>query len=82
MGKGLREIAQGLAAVARFFRIEAQVVGVSEHPFEQELCLIQLPPIRPSEARQRFHEPKAAHVEGPLCAVQPVGSGCGVIPVH
>src|SRR5687767_12582067 len=78
----LRKVAQRLAARARLFRVQPQVVGVAEHLLEQKPGLLQPPPVGAPGARQRLDKPKTAHVEGPLRPRQPVGSLARIVAVN
>src|SRR6187402_1502631 len=59
MGEGLGEVAQVLAGGAKLFGIEAHVVRVSEHLFEDEARSLHV-----AGAGQAFGKPKGAHAEG------------------
>src|SRR3712207_1311507 len=61
VGKGLREVAQGLAGGTNLLGVEPEVVGVGEHLLQGETRLIET-----AGLGQAFDEPEGAHVEAAL----------------
>ena len=72
MRKGLREIAERLALGAGLFGVEAEVIGVAEHAFEEEARFVKPRGIGLTRASECFDEPEGAHVEGALFAGETV----------
>src|SRR5215471_2064065 len=72
----LREVAKLLPGGADLLRIQAQVVGVGEHLFEDQPGLLQ-----PPGAGQGVDVPERAQGERAFVAGQPVGGGGRVVPV-
>src|ERR1700735_1477348 len=70
MRECLREVAEVLSAWTNLFRIEPEMVGVSQKFLKQQLSLFQL-----SSARQAFDVPKRACSEAALSARKPVHVG-------
>ena len=81
VGERLWEVAEGFAARARLLRVEAQVVAIAQHLFKEQASLGQILRVSPARARQRFHEPKAAHVEGSLHTRQSIGRDLGIVAI-
>ena len=77
MGKGLREVAQGLAGVPDLLGVEAEVVGVAEHLLEHQARFVHTP-----GARQRLDEPERAQAERAFFAREAVGGLLDVVAVH
>src|SRR5579864_3690198 len=75
MGKGLGKVAQRLALRPCLLCIKPKMIRVSQHTFKQQPGLIEPFGISLTGARQRFYEPKGAHVEGSLLTGEPVNSG-------
>lgn len=64
----LREVPEVLSLGAELFAVEADVVRVPEHLFEEEARLVQVP-----HPRQTLDVPERAHRERPLARRQAVG---------
>src|ERR1700758_2412994 len=75
MGKGLGKVAQRLALRPCLLCIKPKMIRVSQHTFKQQTGLIQFFGICLTGARQRFHEPKGAHVERALLTRESVNTG-------
>ena len=81
MRKGLREIAQRFTLRTRLFGVEAEMVGIAEHPFKQKPRFIEFLGNGLTRARQRFDKPEGAHVEGAFLARKPIDAIRGRIAV-
>src|SRR5678815_3721572 len=75
MSERLRKISQRLTTGAGLFTIQAEVTAVSQHAFENQSGLLQLPFIRATRARHRFYQPERAHVESSFIPFQSVHLG-------
>src|SRR6516162_4948259 len=62
--ESLREVSQGLAAMPGLFRIEAEMVGETEHPLENQSRFLEPRPVVATGSGQRLDQPKRADVEG------------------
>src|SRR5215467_16339325 len=80
MGEGLWKVAKGLATTTDFLRIQPHVIGVSQHPLEQQSSFRELCGIDASGSGQRFHQPKRTHGKGALLSTKPIVAGLGIIP--
>jgi hypothetical protein len=58
MGKGLGKIAQMFSRRAQLFREKAQMIGITQHLFEQKSGLFELTTSGPT-----FDQPKVTHAE-------------------
>ena len=81
MGKGLGEVAQALAAVAGFLGVQAQMVGVAEHLFENQPGLIQGLRVVAAGPAHGLHQPESADVERAFVAHQPVRRGFQMVAI-
>src|SRR5687768_10632152 len=63
MGEGLGEVSEMFAGGTEFFGVEADVVGVAEHLFENEAALQRI-----TGTRETFGIPEGAHAEGAFLA--------------
>src|SRR5260370_27924787 len=72
MRKGLRKITQSLALMAGLLRVQPQMIGVSQHVFEQQPRLIEHCRIGLARSRLGFHQPERAHVKRTLLAWQSI----------
>ena len=70
VGEGLGEVAEVLAFGTEFFGVEADVICVAEHFFEDETALLDI-----AGAGEAFSIPEGAHAEGAFLAGQAVGRG-------
>src|SRR5262245_30553151 len=82
MCESLREIAECLSLRSCLLGVESEMVGVTQHAFEQEPRLIELLRYGLTRAGQRFHKPEGAHVERALLARKPVNAGLCRVAVH
>src|SRR5262249_16125772 len=78
----LRVVAERFTGAARLLGVQPEVIGVAEHPFEQEARFLEHHAVGAPRARQGFDEPERAHVERPLARREPVGAPRGVVSVH
>jgi hypothetical protein len=69
MSEGLGEIAQRFTTGARFFGIKSKMVGLLQHSFEEEACLIEASRICPPGARKGLYKPESADVKCALITV-------------
>src|SRR6195256_4223687 len=76
VGEGLGEVAEELAALADFLRVEPEMVRVGEHLLEDELRVLELP-----GSSEAFDIPEGAHGERALAAVESIGRERRVIAV-
>src|SRR3954470_17154653 len=78
MREGLREISEELALRPEFFRVEAYVVGISEHLLENKPGFQRV-----ASPGQAFRKPKGADTESPFLTWQAIGSGfANAVAVH
>ena len=75
VGEGLGEIAKGLALGAGLLGVEAEVIGVAEHPLEDDAGLVELLRVGLAGAGQRLDQPEGAHVEGAFVAGESIHTG-------
>src|SRR5579872_552999 len=77
MGKRLREIPEMLAFESQLLRIEAQVIGISEHLFKIKSRLFQQ-----ARAGKTLHIPESAHRKRSFPAREAIrGSHLRAVPV-
>ena len=82
MCERLREIAKRLALWPGLLSIKSEMIGITQHAFEQESGLIEFFRNSLTGAGQRFYQPKRTHVEGALLARQSVNTRLWWITVH
>src|SRR5215469_9881139 len=82
MRERLRKIAEGLALRPGLLCVKPQMVGITQHAFEEEHGLIQLFRAGLTGACQRLHEPEGAHVESALLARKPIDTRVRRVAVH
>src|SRR5258705_13721511 len=75
VGERLREVAQGLAAVAGLFAVQTEVIRVAEHLLKEQPRVVEPGRVRAPGAGECFDQPERAHVERSLAGREPV---CGV----
>src|SRR5262245_32846234 len=66
--KRLGGVAQGVATGALLLGLQAQVVGIPKHLFEEQPCVFQSSRIRAAGTGERLNEPERTHVEGSLAS--------------
>src|SRR6267154_6230036 len=69
MGKCLGKISKMLTTWTEFFRIKAEVIGVTDRLFEKEARLLKI-----AGAREAFHKPERTHIKRPFLARETIGS--------
>src|ERR1035441_1682362 len=72
VGKGLRKVAQMLAARPQLFRVETEMIGVAQSLFKDQARLLHI-----ARPRQAFDIPERAHGKRPLVARQSIRRGFG-----
>src|SRR5262249_23678725 len=80
--ESLREVSQGLAAMTGLFRIEAEMVGETEHPLENQSRFLEPRPVVATGSGQRLDQPKRADVEGAFLSGKPVPGLLDIVSVH
>src|SRR5881628_1879632 len=82
MREGLWEVAECFAAGTRFFRIQAEMISVSQHLLEQQPRLLEPSPIPLTGASQSLDEPEGADVERAFFARKSVRSISSVVSIY
>src|SRR5215472_13843842 len=82
MGERLRKIAQSLALGPCLLCVKPQMVGITQHTFEEQHGLIQFSRASLTGACQRLHEPEGAHVECALLARKSVNPAAWRIAIY
>ena len=81
VGERLREIAKRFAGWAGLFRVDAEMIRITQHLFEEEPGVVKSCGVGPAGPSQSLDEPERAHVESSLSARQAIRSSSGVIAV-
>src|SRR5689334_15927809 len=82
MGERLREITKRFSLGPRLFCIQPEMVGITQHSFEEEHGLIQFFWIGLTRACQRLYEPEGAHVERTFLARKSIDTGVRRVAVN
>src|SRR5258708_24344663 len=82
MVESLRQVPQGLATMPGLFRIEAEMVGETEHPLENQSRLLEPRPVVAACPGQCLDQPKRADVEGAFLSRQPIHAILDIVSVH
>src|SRR5215467_5193100 len=82
MRERLRKIAEGLALRPGLLCVKPEMVGITQHAFEEQHGLIQFFRAGLTGARQGLHEPEGAHVEGTFLARKSIDTGVRRVAVH
>ena len=61
--------------------IQAQVIGVAEHPFKHQASIFQAVGFYPPTASQGFYQPEGTQVKGALQTIETIGIFFNVVAV-
>src|SRR5205814_9900929 len=78
----LGEISQRFCLESGLLCVQAQMIGISKHAFEQQTRLIEPLGSGVTSARERFDQPEGAHVESAFFAGKSVHARSRRIAVH